>query len=70
MKSKKGVKLRTFLMCLTMILAGFAVGINVGSQLLTERPDFLTAVILGVVVLCCIILPSVNKKEKAQENKE
>jgi len=51
-----------------MILAGFAVGLNVGSQLLTERPDLLTGIILVIVVLGCIIIPSVKKKEK--ENKE
>ena len=67
MKSKKGVKLSEVLVCLMMILAGFTVGINVGSQLFTERPDFITWIMVGIVVLGCIIIPYVNKKEKENE---
>ncbi|MDR2599421.1 MAG: hypothetical protein LBC73_04005 [Oscillospiraceae bacterium] len=68
MKSKKGFKLSQVIVCFMMLLAGFGVGINVGSQLFTERPDFITTIILGIVVLGCILIPYVNKKEP--ENKE
>jgi divalent metal cation (Fe/Co/Zn/Cd) transporter len=57
-------KFSLVLVCLMMLLAGFGVGINVGSQLFTERPDFITSIILGVVVIGCIIIPFVRKKEK------
>ena len=69
MGSKKGIKLSEVLMWLVMILVGFAVGINVGSQFFTERPDFVTTILLCIVVLGCIIIPAVNKKEKEQEIK-
>jgi SNF family Na+-dependent transporter len=67
MESKKGVKLSVVLLCLMMLLAGFAVGINIGSQLFTEQPTFITSILLGIVVLGCIIIPYVNKKEKEKE---
>ena len=70
MKPKKGVKFSEVLMWLMMLLAGFAVGINVGSQFFTERPDFITAIMLGIVVLGCLIIPAVNRKEQENENKK
>jgi multidrug transporter EmrE-like cation transporter len=66
-KSKKGIKLSGVLACLTMLLAGFAVGINVGSQFFTERPDFISSILLGIVLLGCIIIPYVRKKEKEKQ---
>lgn len=68
MKSNKGVKLSEVLVCLMMLLIGFAVGMNVGSQLFTERPDFITWILTGVMVIGGILVPFVRKKEK--ENKK
>ncbi|MDR1068546.1 MAG: hypothetical protein LBL36_04800 [Clostridiales Family XIII bacterium] len=64
MKSKKAVKLSGVLVCLMMLLAGFAVGLNVGSRLFTDQPDFITWIIVGVVILGCVIIPFVKRKEK------
>ena len=63
MKPKKGIKLSEVLIYLMMVLIGFVIGINIGSQLFTERPDFLTTILLGIVILGCIIIPVVNRKE-------
>ena len=68
MKSKNGIKLSTVLVCFAMLLAGFAVGINVGSQLFTQRPDFVTTIILVLVILCCIMIPVAKRKEKENSN--
>lgn len=62
-------KLSSILTMLMVALAGFAVGLNIGSQLFTERPDFITAIILGIVMLGCIIIPFAKKKEKEKDNK-
>ena len=67
MKTEKGVKLSEVFMWLMMLLAGFAAGINVGSQFFTERPDFITTILLVIVILGCILIPAVSKKEKSKE---
>ena len=67
MKPNEGAKLSEVLMWLMMLLVGFAVGINIGSQFFTERPDFITAILLVIAILGCIIIPSVSKKEKEKE---
>lgn len=58
-------KLSVFLGCLMLLLAGFAGGINVGSQFFTEKPDFITSILLSITILGCLIIPSIRKKEKA-----
>ena len=67
MKTENGMKLSEVLMWLMMLLVGFAAGINVGSQFFTERPDFITTILLAVVILGCILIPAVRKKEKVKE---
>ena len=67
MKQQKGVKLSEVLMWLMMVLVGFAIGINVGSQFFTERPDFVTFILVGIAVLGCIFIPYVSKKENEKE---
>jgi divalent metal cation (Fe/Co/Zn/Cd) transporter len=63
MKSKKGVKLSQVLGCFVIVVAGFAIGLNVGSQFFTERPDVLTLILVGLTIFSSIIIPFVRKKE-------
>lgn len=67
MESKKSIKLSEFLICFAMLLSGFAVGLNVGSQLFTERPDFITWILVGVIVLTGVIIPFVKKREEERK---
>ncbi len=66
-EDKDKIKLSGVLICFAMLLCGFGIGINIGSQLFTESPEFINSIWLVVVLLCCIIIPFVRKREKAKE---
>lgn len=71
MESKKSThNISNVLLLFAGILAGFAAGLNVGSQLFTERPDFITWILIGSLVLISIIIPFVKKKEKERGNEK
>ena len=67
---KNTLKLSSIIACIMMLLVGFGVGLNVGSQLFTERPDFISVILLVIVMLGCIIIPFVLKKEKSKSIKK